>query len=99
MFERAYLGALGTCLSDRGNNFMAKSVREFLEEMGTKYETTPDKPSSNGSLERFHSYLSSALYIYFASDRDPATCEDHLGTVLLAYRTAPIDGLDISHLR
>jgi len=83
------------CLSDRGKNFMAKSVKEFLEDMGTKkYETTPYKPSSNGSVERFHGYLSSALH--FASDRDPATWEDHLSTVLLAYRTAPIDGLDIS---
>ena len=37
---------------------MAKSVREFLTEMGAnKVETTPYKPTSNGSVERFHAYL------------------------------------------
>ena len=83
------------CLSDRGKNFMAKAVKDFLEEMGTKkYETTPYKPSSNGSVERFHQYLSSAMY--FASERKPDTWEDNLDMVLFSYRTTPIDGLDIT---
>ena len=83
------------CLSDRGKNFMAKAVKDFLEEMGTKkYETTPYKPSSNGSVERFHDYLSSAMY--YAVERFPDTWEDHLDMVLFAYRTTPIDGLEIT---
>jgi hypothetical protein len=83
------------CLSDRGKNFMAKAVREFLEQMGTKkYETTPYKPSSNGSVERFHRYLSAA--IHFAVKNNPEKWEDNLDTALFAYRTSPIDGLDIT---
>jgi hypothetical protein len=82
-------------LSDRGKNFLAKPVKDFLEEMGTKkYETTPYKPSSNGSVERFHRYLSAALH--HVTDKHPENWEDHLDTVLFAYRTSPIDGLNIT---
>jgi hypothetical protein len=45
-------------------------------------------------VERFHQYLSSAMY--FAADRNPDRWEDHLDTALFAYRTSPIDGLDIT---
>ena len=49
-------------LSDRGKNLMADVVREFLQDMGAKkLETTLYKPSTNGSVERFHGYLASAL--------------------------------------
>ena len=42
---------------------MSKAVKEFLDLMGTKkYTTTPYKPTSNGSVERFHRYLNSAIY-------------------------------------
>ena len=83
------------CLSDRGKNFMSKAVKEFLDLMGTKkYTTTPYKPTSNGSVERFHRYLNSA--IYFALKHNPNSWEDNLDTALFAYRTSPIDGLDIT---
>ena len=82
-------------LSDRGKNFMSKAVADFLECMGTKkYSTTPYKPSSNGSVERFHKYLADALQM--AVKQSPNTWEDHLDTVLYAYRSSPIDGLDIT---
>ena len=39
-------------LSDRGKNFMSQKVKEFLTKMGTrKTQTSPYKPSSNGSVE------------------------------------------------
>ena len=59
-----------------------------------KYSTTPYKPSSNGSVERFHKYLADALQM--AVKQSPNTWEDHLDTVLYAYRSSPIDGLDIT---
>ena len=46
-------------ISDRGANLMSDEVKSFLESLGArKYETTPYKPSSNGSVERFHRFLS-----------------------------------------
>ena len=68
-------------LSDRGKNFMSKAVADFLECMGTKkYSTTPYKPSSNGSVERFHKYLADALQM--AVKQSPNTWEDHLDTLI-----------------
>ena len=82
-------------LSDRGKNLMADVVREFLHDMGAKkLETTPYKPSTNGSVERFHDYLASALA--HAVDMSQTDWDEHIDSVLFAYRTTPIDGLDIS---
>ena len=51
-----------TVLSDRGKNSMAKSVLDFLADLGAKkVHTTPYKPSTNGSVERFHAYLAQAI--------------------------------------
>ena len=82
-------------LSDRGKNLMAGLVREFLQDMGAKkFETTPYKPSTNGSVERFHAYLASA--ISHAIDNSQTDWDEHIDSVLFAYRTTPIDGLDVS---
>ena len=44
-------------ISDRGANLMSDEVKSFLENLGArKYETTPYKPSSNGSVERFTAF-------------------------------------------
>ena len=49
-------------ISDRGANLMSDEVKSFLESLGArKYETTPYKPSCNGSVERFHRFLMSAV--------------------------------------
>ena len=41
---------------------MSQKVKEFLTKMGTrKTQTSPYKPSSNGSVEGFHAYLAKAL--------------------------------------
>ena len=51
-----------TILSDRGKNFLAQEVQRFLDLVGTnKMTTTPYKPSSNGSVERFNAYLAQAI--------------------------------------
>jgi transposase InsO family protein len=82
-------------LSDRGKNFMSAAVKDFLNQMGAKkFETAPYKPSSNGSVERFHSYLTAAMTHHL--DNEQETWDEFLDSVLFAYRTTPIDGLDIS---
>ena len=66
-------------------------VKSFLESLGArKYETTPYKPSSNGSVERFHRFLTSAIS-HCIDDMDGKALIKTSGTHVL-----PIDGLDIS---
>ena len=49
-------------LTDRGKNFMSKDVTDFLDLLGAKkLATTPYKPSTNGSVERFHAYLAQSV--------------------------------------
>lgn len=82
-----------------GSNLMAGVIREFLQDMGAKkFETTPYKPSSNGSVERFHAYLIAAIGHAIDTDRhaDERHWDEHLDSALFAYRTTPIDGLDVS---
>ena len=84
-----------TVLSDRGKNFMAKSVLDFLADLGAKkVHTTPYKPSTNGSVERFHAYLAQA--ISHAANETHTDWDKHIDSALFAYRTTPLDGLDVS---
>src|SRR2546423_14061990 len=59
-----------------------------------KFETAPYKPTSNGSVERFHRYLNAA--VCYALDNDIPSWDEHVDAALFAYRTTPIDGLDVS---
>jgi hypothetical protein len=45
-------------------------------------------------VERFHAYLTSAMSHYIENEQE--TWDEFLDSVLFAYRTTPIDGLDIS---
>jgi len=82
-------------LSDQGSNFVAKAVKEFLTELGArKVETTPYKPQSNGSVERFHAYLAQA--ISHATNETHTDWDRHIDSALFAYRTTPLDGIDVS---
>ena len=84
-------------ISDRGANLMSDEVKSFLENLGArKYETTPYKPSSNGSVERFHRFLTSAISHGIddmdGKGTDQNQWDEHLDTALLTYRVLPIDG-------
>jgi len=82
-------------LSDRGKNFMSQKVKEFLTKMGTrKTQTSPYKPSSNGSVESFHAYLAKALTACVNQQHDD--WDEHLSSALFAYRATPMDGLGMS---
>ena len=94
MSAQAYyqsLRAFTSDVSDRGANLMSDEVKSFLESLGArKYETTPYKPSSNGSVERFHRFLMSAVS-HCIDDMDGKGTnqnqwDEHLGAVLLTYR-------------
>ena len=72
---------------------MSDEVKSFLENLGArKYETTPCKPSSNGSVERFHRFLTSAIShcIDDMKGTEQNQWDEHLDTVLLTYRVLPI---------
>jgi len=84
-----------TVLSDRGKNFMSKEVQHFLDQMGAnKVATTPYKPTSNGSVERFHAYLGQS--ISHVVKRTHEDWDKHMDSILFAYRTTPLDGLNVT---
>jgi hypothetical protein len=85
-------------LSDRGANLMSDEVKSYLDAIGTKkFETTPYKPSSNGSVERFHRFLNAAIgQSTDVGVGDQTDWDRYLDSALFTYRTLPIDGLDIS---
>ena len=69
---------------------MSDEVKSFLESLGArKYETTPYKPSSNGSVERFHRFLMSAVSHCIddmdGKGTDQNQWDEHLDAVLLTY--------------
>ena len=89
----------GKVLSDRGRNLMSAEVRDFLHNLGAKkFETSSYKPSSNGSVERFHRYLNAAISqaIDGMESSGQKAWDEHLDSALFAYRVMPIEGLDVS---
>jgi hypothetical protein len=82
-------------LSDRGTQFTSKTFRDFCARLGAKkLFTTPYKPSSNGSVEGFHKYLAKALAALVKKSH--TDWDEHLDTVLFAYRSAPMDGSSLT---
>ena len=73
---------------------MSDEVKSFLESLGArKYETTPYKPSFNGSEERFHRFLMSAVSHCIddmdGKGTDQNQWDEHLDAVL-TYRVLPM---------
>ena len=74
---------------------MSKEVQHFLDQMGAnKVATTPYKPTSNGSVERFHAYLGQS--ISHVVKRTHEDWDKHMDSILFAYRTTPLDGLNVT---
>jgi len=74
---------------------MSKDVTDFLDLLGAKkLATTPYKPSTNGSVERFHAYL--AQSVSHVVKRTHEDWDKHLESVLFAYRITPLDGMNVS---
>jgi transposase InsO family protein len=82
-------------ISDRGRNFMSKEVSEFIDKLGAeKVATAAYKPSSNGSVERFHAYLAQSIsHVVKHTHED---WDEHIDSMLFAYRVTPLDGINVS---
>jgi transposase InsO family protein len=81
-------GVCDKLLSDRGRNITSEIIREVFRLLGVdKLFTSPDRPQSNGQVERFHRTLHAGLVMY--SDPNGTSWDDHLNFVLWAYRSQP----------
>lgn len=75
--------------SDRGSQFMSKSVREFLNSNGiSQSRTTPYHPIGNGQCERYNGILWKGIKLALADEnKDEAHWEKVLPKVLHAQRS------------
>lgn len=84
-------------LTDRGSNFKAFYVEEFLKGLGCRHlTTTAYRPQTNGMCERLNQTLVQTI-AKMARDEDARdSWEDYLGPALLAIRTMPNEGTKYS---
>ena len=88
-------GVPASILSDRGANFLAKSVLDFLKAVGAKkLNTSAYHAAANGSCENFHKFLGKGLSLLVKADH--SDWDDHLDAVLFQYRTSARDGTGVS---
>ena len=81
-------GAPRTLLSDRGQNFLSKLLKEIFCLVNTeKVFTTSYHPQTDGLVERLNGTLVQSLSQYVSSDQKD--WDEHLPSVLLAYRVSP----------
>ena len=81
-------GAPRVLLSDRGSNFLSSLFREVCFLMNTeKIFTSGYRPQTNGLVERFNGTLAQSLSMYVSSDQKD--WDQHLNSVLFAYRVSP----------
>ena len=73
--------------SDQGREFESKTFHEICKLLGIKKtRTTPLRPQSAGLVERFNKTLVTTLSKYCSSHQ--SDWDEHLSTVLMAYRSA-----------
>ena len=81
-------GAPRTLLSDRGQNFLSKLLKEICRLVNTeKVYTTSYHPQTDGLVERLNGTLVQSLSQYVSTDQKD--WDEHLQSVLLAYRVSP----------
>ena len=74
-------------ISDQGREFVNKVKEELLQLTGTEHRVTSAyHPQSNGLTERFNQTLQTALIKVVNDTQDD--WDEHLSSVLFAYRTA-----------
>ena len=72
---------------DQGRNFESNLLKEVCTILGIhKTRTTPYHPQSDGMVERFNRTLAAQLSLFI--NENQTDWDEHLSTVLLAYRTA-----------
>ena len=81
-------GAPQTLLSDRGQNFLSNFLKEICRLVNTeKVFMTSYHPQTDGLVERLNGTLVQSLSKYISSDQKH--WDEHLPSVLLAYRVSP----------
>ncbi|KAL5503369.1 hypothetical protein EMCRGX_G010306 [Ephydatia muelleri] len=76
--------------SDQGANFVSTVIQSLCSKLGIKRtQTTPYHPQGNGQVERFNRTLEAMLSKVVADNQKD--WDEHLQTVLFAYRTAVHD--------
>ena len=81
-------GALRTLLSDRGQNFLSKLLKEICRLVNTeKVYTSSYHPQTDGLVERLNGTLIQSLSMYVSSDQ--RDWDEHIQSILLAYRVSP----------
>lgn len=81
-------GAPRKHLSDRGQNFLSKLLKEICRLVNTeKVFTTSYHPQTDGLVERLNGTLVQSLSQYVSSDQKD--WDEHLPSVLLVYRVSP----------
>jgi transposase InsO family protein len=87
---REFICRFGTPLelhSDQGRNFESELIKEICEILGiNKTRTTPYHPQSDGMVERYNRTLATQLSMFV--NENHSDWDEHLHTVLMAYRTA-----------
>ena len=88
-------GTPSQVLSDRG--FISSELAGFLNSMGIKHiATAPYTASTNGTVEGFHRFLAQQLSMRVNDKHSNWDEPEVLDAALLAYRTAPIDGMTVT---
>ena len=73
--------------SDQGRNFESELIKEMCEILGiNKTRTTPYQPHSDRIVKRYNRTLATQLSMFV--NENHSDWEEHLPTVLMAYRTA-----------
>ena len=81
-------GAPQTLLSERGQNFLSNFLKEICRLVNTeKVFMTSYHPQTDGLVERLNGTLVQSLSKYISSDQKH--WDEHLPSVLLAYRVSP----------
>jgi hypothetical protein len=79
-------GAPKVIITDRGSNFLADVMQDFLREQHIRHKTsTPYHPQTNGMVERMHAPLVAA--ISRLAEFDPTRWDEFLPAAVFALRT------------
>ena len=82
--------------SDQGANFVSTVIQSLCSKLGIKRtQTTPYHPQGNGQVERFNRTLEAMLSKVVADNQKD--WDEHLQTLLFAYRTAVHDSTGLTY--
>ena len=97
LFEQiiSHFGLPAVLLTDRGSNFTSALFARITQRMGLKHIfTTAYAPQTNGKNERLHNFLETAMYAFVSKSHK--NWDRFLHAALMAYRTSPLSGIDLS---